>query len=202
MNRFFKNDDKKVESVGDFKLPVTWWSRPYEYYFCMEMLNDDDVVLDVGCGVEHPFKHYAGEKCLKVTALDLDERVLQIKDDNVEFIICDILHYKTDLKFDKIFAISTLEHSLNNLEEKFENMKNLLKKDGKIILTVDYPTLAPERIIECAKKANLKTTTEFNYDRTDEVVNSLYGLSVYSVTLEHDRQDKMLKANDRKTKIL
>jgi len=202
LNRFFTTEDKKVDEVEGFKLPNTWWSRPYEYAFAMDFVVDGEVVLDVGCGIEHPFKNYLANKC-KTVGLDLDRRVLEIKNSKVEFVVQNILSYKPDFKFDKIFIISTLEHTTDYLEEKLENLKNMLKEDGKIILTVDYPTLKPEKLIEYAKKVKLMPTSDFN-DTINEnaLYHSSYNLNVYNLILEHEKnQDKSLNLNDRKTKI-
>jgi SAM-dependent methyltransferase len=202
MNRFFTTDDKKVTHVGDFKLPRVWWSRPYEYAFAMEYVKEGETVLDVGCGLEHPFKHYLGEVCKKVVALDTNKLVTDIKDDNVEFVCDDILTYKTDLKFNKIFIISTLEQAKDYMIEKFENMAKMLAEGGKIIITTDYPSLDHKKLIEYAGKAKLKPTSDFNEGiPTNALYHSTYKLNVYNVVLEHEKIDKPKKVEDRKTKV-
>ena len=199
MNRFFNIDDKRIEELEGFKLPKEWWSRPYEYAFAMDFVNKDDVCLDIGCGLEHPFKNYLGKNCKKTIALDIDRRVSDLKSTGVEFVIDDILNYNPDFKFDKIYAISTIEHTLQYLEEKFENIKNMLKDDGKIILTVDYPTLRPEKLLECAKKSNLALISDFNEEMAENVLyHSAYNLNVYGMILTHE---KNMQVENRKTKI-
>lgn len=202
MNRFFNKDDNKVEFVGDFKIPRVWWSRPYEYAFALNHVKDTDTVLDVGCGMEHPFKHELGRICKKVVAIDTNPLVTDIKDDNVEFVCADILDFKTDLKFDKIFVISTLEQTQDYMIEKFKNMESLLAEGGKIIITSDYPSLDPMKIIKYAKEAKLEPTSDFDEEiPSNGVYHSTYKLNVYGLILEREKTVKKEKVEDRKTKV-
>lgn len=203
MNRFFKKSDTKISFVGDFKLPRVWWSRPYEYAFALTHLNKEDTILDVGCGIEHPFKTFAGTFCKKVVAIDTNEIIKDIKDENVVFACADILDFKTDTKFDKIFIISTLEQTQEFMIEKFENMKKLLNDDGKIIITSDYPSLDPQKIIEYAEKAGFVVDGEVDYKTNEECIyNATYKLYCYAMILKKKEESKpKMKVEDRKTKV-
>jgi len=202
MNKFFTTDDIRITHVGDFKIPRVWWSRPYEYAFAMQYVNEGETVLDVGCGLEHPFKHHLGSVCKKVVAIDTNKLVTGIKDDNVEFVCDDILTYKTDLKFDKIFIISTLEQSKDYMIEKFENMAKILAEGGKIIITTDYPSLDYKKLIEYAGKAKLKPVSDFDEEiPTNALYHSTYKLNVYNMVLEAEKVEKPKKVEDRKTKV-
>lgn len=202
MNRYFNKDDERVNVIDGFKLPRVWWSRPYEYHFALEFAKETDTVLDVGCGMEHPFKHALGKRCKKTVAIDINALVTNIKDDNVEFVCADILDYKTDLKFDKIFIISTIEQTQDYMIEKFKNMESMLSVDGKIIITSDYPSLDPIKLIKYAKEAKLVPTSDFNEEITENsVYHSAYKLNVYNVILEREKVVKKEKVEDRKTKV-
>ena len=134
MNRFFKYNDKKVSKLGKFKIPDTWWSRPYEYAFAKGYLVEGERILDVGCGLEHPFKIFASNTC-EVVAIDKDDRVMNYDKglNKLDIQRADILTFKDEQKFDKIFCISVLEHTQSYMIEKLKNMKELLKHDGLIV---------------------------------------------------------------------
>lgn len=202
MNRFFTVEDKKVTHVDNFKIPRVWWSRPTEYAFAMDHVKEGETVLDVGCGLEHPFKHHLGKVCKKVVALDTNPLVTDIKDDNVEFVCEDILTYKTDLKFDKIFIISTLEQTQEYMVEKFKNMESMLADGGKIIITSDFPSLDYRKLLEYSSKAKLKPTSDFNAEIPKNCLyHSTYKLNVYSVILEREKVKTIKKVEDRKVKV-
>lgn len=205
MNRFFINSDKKIEELAGFKLPETWWSRPYEYAFCIDFINENDTILDVGCGIEHPFKFYAGEKAKEVIAIDNDIRILDLKAKNVKFEVLDLINVDKSFKketFDKIFIISVLEHTSDYLIEKLQALKEILKADGKIILTLDAPILRPERLIETVENAGLQFVGQYNYELTDDAIySSVYGLYCYSAVLckkEFDYNTKIETPKKRK----
>lgn len=187
MNRYFCNNDKQVKELAGFKIPETWWSRPFEYAFCIDFLNENDIVLDVGCGIEHPFKFYAGEKVKEVYAIDVDEKIKELKAKNVKFETVDLInvnkHYSKE-KFDKIFIISVLEHTSDFLVEKLTAFKEILKSDGKIILTLDCPALKPSSLIEAVEKAGLKFIGEIDYERpSNAIYSNIYNLYCYSAIL-------------------
>ena len=132
VSRFIlKGDPKSDEFI--FKLPRSWFSRPYEYAWASEFVDATDVVLDAACGIPHPLKFFLAEKTKEVYAVDLDRRILSkerivksIIDDFGEESIKNVKDYWfqkikfqnssiTDLpyedrSFDKIFCISVLEH--------------------------------------------------------------------------------------------
>jgi len=205
MNKFFTTDDKKVTHVGKFKLPRVWWSRPYEYFWAMEFVKEGETVLDVGCGMEHPFKHYLGSICKKTVALDTNKLVTEIKDENVEFVHGDILDFEYKEKFDKIFIISTLEQTKERLDEKLVNIKKLLKNYGLVVITSDYPSVNCKELIEKAEKAGLVVEGEFNNEIPENAIkNNMYGITVYSLVLKHKAETKkttVQKVEDRKTKV-
>ena len=185
MNRYFKNSDEKIDKIGNFEIPVEWWSRGYEYKFAMDFLKSKDTILDVGCGIEHPFKDYAVNKVKKVVAIDKDERITELKNKKIEYVHDDILTYKTEQKFDKIFVISTIEHTQTHIVHKLKNMRDLLEDKGRIIFTVDFPTLRPQKLMEYALKAKLKIDGDADYDNKEDIIHSKrYNLNCYSMVLK------------------
>lgn len=202
MNRFFKTDDERVNVIDGFKIPRVWWSRPYEYCFALEFAKDTDTVLDVGCGLEHPFKHALGKRCKKVVAIDTDKLIEGVKDDNVEFVCADILDYKPKVKFDKIFIISTLEQTQDYMIEKFKNIESMLAEGGKVVITSDYPSLDPNKLIKFAKEANLVPTSKFNEEiPSNALYHTAYKLNCYGIVLEREQKAKPKKVEEKKTKV-
>ena len=60
--RFIRQSDPQTSKLI-FKLPSTWWSRPYEYAWADKFVEPGDTVLDAACGIAHPFKFYLADKC-------------------------------------------------------------------------------------------------------------------------------------------
>ena len=189
--RFFNKDDARVEKII-FPLPSYWWSRFYEYAWAAEFCNEADVVLDAGCGLAHPFKFYLAEMCKAVYAVDKDERILDVDAvamevktifKGVEFPIEQYNAVKFrqscigDMRFrkgmfDKIFCISVLEHLPD--EEKLkvlEAFSKVLKGNGMVILTLDYPDTNIEAMEVLADKAGLKLAGGKNATIPDNAAN-------------------------------
>lgn len=183
MNRFLLTTDKKV----DWKVPKTWWSRPYEYAFAMDNINKNDVIIDAGCGIEHPFKMMASEKCKYLYAVDKDKRLNSaIMPLNSKYIIADLMdipNIKFDKKIDKIFCISVLEHMAEKEMLKcLENYRDTIKDDGKIILTIDYPTITPDYLTGKLKDLGLKYYGKTDYELKEKMI-AMDNLNVFTAIL-------------------
>ena len=179
-SRFFTYDDKKMTTIV-FDLPPHWWSRPYEYAWAADFCNKTDIVLDAACGIQHPFKFYLTNYCKTVYAIDEDTRIndcdvmkneirLHFGDEAAKYFIDNEL-YKgvrlkqgdirklpyTNGKFDTVFCISVLEHlSDDNKWKAIKEFKRVLKNDGKLILTLDYPDTNIDTMEEIANKNGFK----------------------------------------------
>jgi SAM-dependent methyltransferase len=209
MNKFFTIHDKSIEYLNDFHIPGEWWSRRYEYKFAIDYLEKDDTILDAACGIEHPFKFYAASKVKKVIAIDKDERIKELENplNNLKMYHGDIS--KTDYvenTFDKIFCISVLEHlqgeELHNVLEEFFR---ILKPNGKLILTCDYPLIKPEALFAIAESKGFVTTEPLEYDHKckDNVKGQYGGLRCYSMVLEKEanNNDEIEKLKEDLIKI-
>jgi len=208
-NRFITKNDKKVDKMIFDLEPNFWWSRLYEYALCLEMASEGETVLDLCTGTYHPFKFALLEKTNDVYACDLadtsnkvvleaiekrfgtdalnsfDKKML----DDVKLSSQDIvnLNYEDNM-FDKIFCISALEHlSVDVIKSGLKQIKRVLKNDGKVILTLDYPTLKPDTLISIIEEVGLKVDGEFNYDIPSDAISSTYfgetELKCYSIVL-------------------
>lgn len=151
-SRFFRYSDPKCQEVDGFVLPSTWWSRPFEYAWAMNFVKEGETVLDAGCGIEHPFKFYLGNRC-NAFACDIDkdlEKVEIPRGCDLQLDIADMtnLPYSGEM-FDKVFCISVLEHlSLIDRGDALVEFHSVLKHGGKLILTLDYPGADPQEMAE------------------------------------------------------
>ncbi len=115
-----------------------WWSRKYEYPWCANFAQKDDICLDSACGVIHPFKYFLADTCKEVHACDIDEGLAKVSYKNLIVRKSDVLNLKEyeDNYFDKVYNISTLEH-LEGWEFCLQAAKRVLKPNGYFILTFD-----------------------------------------------------------------
>lgn len=187
MNRFLL----KTDPVINWNLPSDWWSRPYEYYFAMNTLCPTDHIIDAGCGGIHPFKYKAAKICSRVYAVDSSPELLEYHKnistpDNLELKLGDITHLSEimqGVKVDKVYCISVLEHIPENLEKCLKEFHACIKSDGKIILTIDYPTLKPEILCRSVYDAGLVFEGEIDYGLKENMVTDI-GLHVYTAILK------------------
>jgi len=180
LNKFFTVDDEKLNSLDDFKIPAEWWSRHYEYKFAEKFLKENEVIIDAGCGIEHPFKFYAAKRCKNVYAIDRDKRLETLeKKQNIEYICDNLENFKLKEQVDKIFCISVLEHIPNPLPV-IENFAANMKEGAQLILTVDFPLLKPELLVEMLNQKFIMGKQ--NYKESDkDLYSNLYKLKCYSL---------------------
>jgi SAM-dependent methyltransferase len=169
-SRFFKWSDRQAIKVI-FEIPSYWWSRPFEYAWAIGFAGMHVVALDAACGIHHPFKFALFDICKKVCAVDIDPRINDekaITEDiyntfgpasvklfnekyrQMEMGMADIrsLPYKWSV-FDRVFCISTLEHmDRDGRIMALREFKRVLKPDGLLLITADYPTLDPAIMAE------------------------------------------------------
>ncbi|MGQ9533133.1 MAG: class I SAM-dependent methyltransferase [Desulfotomaculales bacterium] len=206
-SRFFRVADPKSERFV-FPLPATWWSRPYEYEWARRFCGPEDVALDAGCGIGHPFKFFLSDVCREVHACDLDPRILSpgaiLAEVAREFgenaargfptryfrRICYARASLTALpyeegKFDKVYCISVLEHL--HPQDIFLGLKEFertLKDDGLILLTCDYPLLDPARLATLIRGSGLAFAGKAAFALPDNPLYSpLHGLHCFRTAL-------------------
>lgn len=177
-SRYILRTDDIVYKVI-YTIPNGWWSRFYEYAWASKFSDEEDIALDAGCGVIHPFKYYLASICKEVHAVDTDtsimdrrklleessfyfnEEEINLSSEYIDKIIFNNENLRNlsyeDNKFDKIYCISVL-HSTNNeeLREILKEFKRILKPSGKIIITVDVPTINIIELINTINEVGLK----------------------------------------------
>lgn len=203
-NTFFTYDDIKSDYCGEYFLkPDFWWSRLYEYPFVLNMIKKDSVILDAACGSYHPFKYSLVDICKEVYACDIcdlskatvlkytlrafgDIIYAEKYFDKIHFNQCDLtsLIY-SDNKFDYIVCISTFEHMSEDIQKlTLKEFYRVLKNNGIIILTCDYPSTVPEDIIKMAKDYKLEVEGNYNYNIPSNAISSTYfGGNLYCYNL-------------------
>jgi hypothetical protein len=222
-SRFILATDSKQGEFANVKLPITWWSRPFEYEWASKFIEPNFVVLDAACGIDHPFKWFLSENCLQTWACDIDIDVLDFNkmitqyDDettkkiaksipiweNINFCyasICNLPKYMPI--FDRIFCISTLEHMTKNDRKKaLMEFKKKLSKNGLLIITVDYPEITPEELMVMSKEVGLVPAGDYDLKLPSE--NALNGYPyypsfyIYRCVLKHDDNSiNILKSKD------
>lgn len=198
-SRFIKESDPKTTDFI-FKLPDYWWSRIYEYEWAARFVQREDVCLDAACGLCHPFKFYLYDNCKEAHACDIDrgikDRSIMLKEieiaygkeaadnlpsryiESINYAIADLtkLPYENN-KFDKVYCISVLEHlSSEAMEKTFNEFKRVLKDDGIIVLTFDYPTINLESLDMLIKKSGLRYVKEVDYNMPkDRLYTNMWG---------------------------
>lgn len=216
MNKFIQKNDKQIEKLGKHLINSLWWSRKYEYAFCENFINENETVLDVGCGIEHPLKYHLADKNNNVYAIDIDDNIKDLKYKNITFINDDFLNNKDieNIKFDKIFIISTLsEFNFYYLNKIFIKLENILKDDGKIIITNEYPKIDVTDIIINIENTNLIIDNHTNidyYESKNDYIQNDYTQSendllgyldrykIFTMVLRHKNQNKEIKPTENK----
>lgn len=206
-SRFFLDTDPTITKLV-FEIPNTWWSRFYEYAWASLFAEPGDTVMDAGCGICHPFKFFLADRCSEVHACDNDQRILspeailqelkyylspdavagfpQRYFEEIKFLQADItsLPYQSET-FDKIFCISVLEHlSPEMIILTLQEFRRVLKKNGYIVLTFDYPVINLDSFSLHVVESGLKFPRPISFQLPSNAINSsLYDLYCYRTIL-------------------
>ena len=95
-------------------------------------------ILDLGCGMGH-YSNYMYNKGFEITGIDFSEEMIKIAQNNnsdINFLVSDIcdLDIIQTKKYDGIVIAYVLQHlSKNEVNELFNNLKNYLEKDAKLL---------------------------------------------------------------------
>jgi 2-polyprenyl-3-methyl-5-hydroxy-6-metoxy-1,4-benzoquinol methylase len=195
LNKFLTKQD----DICELLLPKTWWSRPFEYQFCLNQIKNNDIIIDAGCGIEHPFKNEAIRRCKKVYAIDTDPRLMDIKKvDGIEYKLGSIVESSKFVieKVDKIFCISVLEHmSVEDVIKTLDDFSKCLKDKGNIILTVDYPTLTPQYLLKLVDSMDLEIVGKYDYEMRNNLITD-GTLNVFTMVLKLAKNKEIVSSKD------
>lgn len=209
VSRYFVEGDSHTD-LCLMRFPADWWSRLYEYVWAGQFASEEDICLDVACGVPHPFKFFLASKCKKVYACDNDAGI-GAKDtilkgvrgyfseqdteiaaqyiDSIDFNLGDVMYLERDYEpemFDKIYCISALEHMpAHVIDSAIEGFSNLLKEGGLVVLTIDIPTMPIQFILDTAFKHGLQLVGSLDLNKPEDAIYSplLGGLNCFRILL-------------------
>jgi len=130
-----------------------------------KLLKNDSIVLDVGCGWGREIKELA-PFCKKIIGIDNDPNEIEtaksyLKDiPNVELFVQDAKKTSfPDESFDIIISIGNTFGNLGNDKKAvLQEMKRLIKKDGKILISV-YSKDANSKRLKAYESIGLKIKT-------------------------------------------
>lgn len=107
--------------------------------------NRKDKILEIGCG-PGKWTMLVSRKCGKLTAIDVSSKMIMearqyCTGKNVHFIHGDINELQLEGKFDKIFAVRSIEY-VKDKDRLLKKLQRLLKQDGTLlIITKSSPCL-------------------------------------------------------------
>ena len=206
MNCFFNKTDNQIIKMDNFSIPIEWWSRTFEYYFASTFLDENDICIDAGCGINHPFKDFASNRVKKLYAIDSNIEILNFKDtDKLIHKNLDLRNLSNDFEdnsIDKIFCISVLEHIKPQIPYILTEFNKVLKSNGLLILTFDYPTILPGEFIKMAYDAGFKPFGICDFVISDEnIISSVYNLRCFKILLQKDNIERIEDIFDIEKKV-
>lgn len=198
-NDFIKRTDKRLDSVANYRLPETWWSRAWEYAWALDYAAPAQIVADLGCGWHYrPFKDALAEICGTVYAVDAHPGVLDLHGerpfpDNMNVIVGDMTTVQLP-PLDRIFCISVLEDLGENTLAALRHFEELLAPGGLIVLTFDsqydmdkplgkYPGVQVDKFLEDVRAAGLTPVGDCLQNKDGALFNEGFNLAVYHCLL-------------------
>ena len=140
-------------------------------YKFIELVKQNGIVLDVGCGSGIPIAKFLQEKGFTITGIDISEKMIKLAKQqgrNIAFSVHDINDYTSEILFDGIVAWDSLFHLRPELQTKaYDKIYSLLSPGGYFLFT--------------------------NYNMDGEIVGEMYGESFYYGGIEASPLKKILK---------
>lgn len=103
-------------------------------------IEQKGTILDVGCGTGYPVASYLDSRGFHVTGIDISEKMIdyanQLKLDNSNFLMADILEYRPETTYNAVIAMDSLWHiPLDKQIEVYSIISSLLTTDGYFLFT-------------------------------------------------------------------
>ncbi|MBI3627207.1 MAG: class I SAM-dependent methyltransferase [Candidatus Sungbacteria bacterium] len=138
-----------------------WKKKNWYYYRELESIASREVrpsdrVLDAGCGTGSML---AAVSSAEGVGVDISPQMIQIANvrhgdqKNLSFYATDIVDFSTDRPFEVILFFDVIEH-LEKPAEVIKTLSRLVKKNGKLIITMANPAWEP--ILMLGEKLKLK----------------------------------------------
>ncbi|MBD3311956.1 methyltransferase domain-containing protein [archaeon] len=147
LKKFKKYNRDKVSLKDFYEIEATLpgFIKNFSLYFgrdklkkilSLVKLKKDSLILDLGCGTGY-LTRMLREKNYKVIGIDISEK--RIKEAGKDFLVGDASKppFK-DKVFDCVIASDVIEHLPDDLNNIIKRLKKLVKKKGKMIISVPY----------------------------------------------------------------
>lgn len=197
---YFKWDDPTIDELAGYKLPLDWWSRPYEYAWAIQYAKPGMIVADMGCGwMYRPFKDALANVSGHVYAVDADRRLnTQARPPNTEFVIASFTDEVKAIpggSLDLVFCISVLEDLRDFAGPALKEFRRCINGKGQIILTFDipfdtdkptptYPGLPMVKFEQAMLDAGLRYAGRVDYSKENAVYHDIWNLCCFHAVLE------------------
>lgn len=189
-------NDKKIMTINTYDKVASKYNELYNniYYInelntFINLLNNNDSVLDVGCG-NGLVSDYLEQKGMKVTAIDTSQNMLDIckkRNDNIDYYEMDVRNLNfDDSTFNAIFCYAVLIH-IDKLEtfNVLEKFYKLLEQNGILFINV-MEEKEPNENITVVESLDNQYKTWFQYYNKEELTNILKEIG-FSIIETSDR---------------
>lgn len=189
-----------MNSTGVINMEYTDFAKYYDKFyqkkdyekevdFLKNFINNEDKIIDIGCGTGI-HASLISKKGFDIEGLDINKEMLEIAKTrlNSTLYLQDILNININKKYDVIismFAVINHLKDTNELEKCLTNLKDILKKDGVLIIDLHNPQSSG---IKTDTFGNITRTMKWDYDKEKKIEKSI-------ITFEIDKQ----KYNDTHT---
>lgn len=176
-------DDKKIMTINTYDKVASKYNQLYNniYYInelntFINLLNNNDSVLDVGCG-NGLVSDYLEQKGMKVTAIDSSQNMLDIckkRNNNIDYYKMDVRNLNfEDSTFNAIFCYAVLIH-IDKLEtfKVLKTFYKLLKSKGILFINV-MEEKEPNENTTVVESLDNQYKTWFQYYNKEELINML-----------------------------
>lgn len=187
---------KDIELTGERFIPekssIKLQDDHMERYKFATGFVEDKRVLDIACGVGYGSVMLLNSGASSVDAVDISSEAIRYAlqnhiSDGIKYIQSDIIHYKSEEKYNLIVSFETIEH-VPDYRGALKNLADLLSSNGKLIIS------SPNRLITSprCKSLNDKPKNKFHTQEftVSELKNELesVGLAVNEVVYGQRQQ--------------
>lgn len=143
---WWKNYLKEKEVTDYTKYKIAYWEGVLKECSPELSLNDNISILDAGCGPAGIFMVCTKQQVVAIDPLlnEYEKNIPHYRKEaypNVTFVNSSIEDFSSEIQFDIVFCMNAINH-VNNIDDAYEVLCNLVKPGGKLVITIDahnYP---------------------------------------------------------------